>query len=259
MKIGIWSLFAAGMCSAAVPLTKSGTDFLYEPNYQERNILIGNLKDAFPDSFAKANNEFDKKSIETKLAPICDSIVKFLRKKELIVKISGIEISEYNFDNKSFNISMGVIEIDPKFEEKLNAALSRNNRDKAKKTKNKIPEHFFFQSKMNIFDSKYFAFKMSPNSEILYKALNNYEFNQAVTVPDEKIARNIADWRESWKKSGYGSETKDGIYFSFSLHDELISTMGSKFITAKPNKIFLLDGNGNISHQFDFFDFNNTK
>lgn len=204
MKFGIYALFAAEMCSAAVPLAKSGADYLYEPNHQERNILIGNLKEAFPDSFANTNNEFEKRSIEKKLAPACDSITQFLRKKELIAKISGIEISEYNFDNKSFNISMSTIEIDPKFEEKLNAALSRNGREKTKKKelKNKIPETVFIQSQMNIFDSKYFAFKISPNSESLYKALKDYKINQIISVPDEKNARSIADWRESWKKSG---------------------------------------------------------
>lgn len=261
MKFGIYALFSAGMCSAAVPLAKSGADYLYEPSHEERNILIGDLKEAFPDSFANLNNEFEKRSMEMKLAPICDSIVQSLRKRELIIKISGIEISEYNFDSKSFDISMNAIEIDPKFEEKLNVVLSMNGRGKAKKkeTKSKIPEYVFIQSRMTLFDDKYFAFKISPNSESLYKALKNYKLNQVVNVFDENRARSIADWREFWKKTGYGTETKDGIYISFSLENEVISTMGSKFIAAIPHKILLLDSNGNISHEFNFYDYKNAK
>lgn len=260
MKIVKLAILTSGMCYAAVPLFNDKNTTYYEPTAQERNILIGNLSEAYPDSFNDAKNEFDKHEIAARLSKLADSVSENLGSKSLVIKISGIEISEYDFEKKSFKISMGAVEIDPKFEENLNAVLSMT-REKAKKkqVKIKIPDSVYFQSQITLYDSRNFAFKVAPNSEIFSKALKNYSLNQYAKITDEIEARNIANWREEWKKSGYGNDGINGIYFTFTLSKDVISTMGRKFRIANPRNIILLDGNSKIIHEFEFFNSKNTR
>lgn len=260
MKIVRLALLTSGLCSAATPLFSDKNSTYYEPNPQERNILIGNLIEAYPDSFANAKNEFDKREIVSKLSKTADSITEYLCSKDLVIEISGIEVSEYDFETQSFKISMGAVEIDPKFEEKLNAALSMT-REKAKKKqeKTKTPDSVYFQSQITLFDSRNFAFKVKPNSEAFSKALKNYSLNQSIKITSEIDARNIANWREEWKKSGYGSEGKNGIYFTFTLSKDVVQTMGRKFRIVNPENIVLIDGNSKMIQKFEFFNSKNTR
>ena len=248
-------LLIASLTFSATPFLFLNNDMLHQLDYFDYYILTDMYELAFPDSFTKAETEFDKKDVTERLIPIADSIKAILLKKTFIVKDDNFTFSEYDFQSKSFTLNYRVLSIERKWKENFAKAFRDANKalsgQKVTKIKEKTPDTLFIRGGMGYGQVNMFLHAVTPVDMQFVNQVKTGDLTTVLPVHDEAEARRIARWNA--KREYYDYNTPKGVYIVFEATSDYFEIGTGQAVITKPSAVLMIDEDKKPFLLFDFY------